>query len=351
MRERYQLQHHNIVETSPSDPSTDFAAQMSKLTLGVLTDRYVAPVLSVTTADGSKQSAGLGEEDGKVSTLEKYVVAPVMFKHLIGKGHPEFSSGRQQDVSEFFQYFLEVMGKAERVCLPRIALPGAADARPTPSIFEYHMEERFQCSQSGEVKYSKHGPQTLNNMLELPVPRDKAVLDFSASAASSGTTPTPKRARLEEKQDDDPDHKEYDMCADAPPLDEKQLLIPFTACLEAYLQPQEVEMHSPAVGGTTTFLKTQKFKSFPRYLMVKVARYYVGENWVQTKINARVDVPDELDLTALRASGPQPDEKLVSEDANTTATAMSTLSQFHQVTLRPRPPPLASPSNGLSMHQ
>ena len=36
------------------------------------------------------------------------VVAPRMFKHLVGQGHAEFSSGRQQDAAEYMQHLLEV---------------------------------------------------------------------------------------------------------------------------------------------------------------------------------------------------------------------------------------------------
>lgn len=31
-----------------------------------------------------------------------------MFKHLVGQGHAEFSSGRQQDAAEYMQHLLEV---------------------------------------------------------------------------------------------------------------------------------------------------------------------------------------------------------------------------------------------------
>jgi ubiquitin carboxyl-terminal hydrolase 5/13 len=315
------MQHENIVATSPADPSTDFAAQMSKLATGVLSARYVPPAPPAAAADAK---GSLGEEDGKVANLEKYVVAPRMFKHLVGRGHPEFSSGRQQDVSEYFQYLLEVMSKAERVGLPRIALPGSAAPKQTPSIFEYHVQARSQCSQSGEVKYSKHGPQTLFNMLELPVPLDKAVAVSTNTSTPVGSSA--KRARLEEK-DTEGDAKDWDMCVDAKEdsAAAPEQFVPFEACLQAYLAPEEVQMFSPAVGTATTCLKTHRFQTFPRYLMVKMARYYAGPNWVQVKINARIDVPEELDLTAYRAAGPQPDERLMAEDsapaAGTTATA------------------------------
>lgn len=45
------------------------------------------------------------------------MVTPRMFKHLVGQGHPEFSSGRQRDAAEYvcMQYLLEVYGV--RVCV------------------------------------------------------------------------------------------------------------------------------------------------------------------------------------------------------------------------------------------
>eukprot|EP00971_Amphidinium_carterae_P097486 1929063-Amphidinium_carterae.1 len=42
---------------------------------------------------------------------------PAYSKALIGKNHPEFSSGRQQDAAEFVQYFLEQLARVERTSL------------------------------------------------------------------------------------------------------------------------------------------------------------------------------------------------------------------------------------------
>ena len=42
-----------------------------------------------------------------------------MFKALVGKDHREFSSARQQDASEYFMHFLEVMTRAEKGGLKR----------------------------------------------------------------------------------------------------------------------------------------------------------------------------------------------------------------------------------------
>ena len=41
-------------------------------------------------------------------------IEPRMFKTLIGKHHPEFSSGRQQDAKEYLEHLLTKLVRAER---------------------------------------------------------------------------------------------------------------------------------------------------------------------------------------------------------------------------------------------
>jgi ubiquitin carboxyl-terminal hydrolase 5/13 len=83
-------------------------------------------------------------------------------------------------------------------------------------------------------------------------------------------------------------------------------LVPFEACLEAFFAADTVELFNPSVQQIVPSQHTTRFKTFPRYLMVKLRRYYVGPNWVQKKIVCRVDVPEYLDLSPYRALGPQP---------------------------------------------
>ena len=42
-------------------------------------------------------------------------ITPHMFKTVIGRGHPEFSTNRQQDAQEFFMHLLSTVDRAE-VC-------------------------------------------------------------------------------------------------------------------------------------------------------------------------------------------------------------------------------------------
>lgn len=51
--------------------------------------------------------------------------------------------------------------------------------------------------------------------------------------------------------------------------------------------------------GRSGALKTVRFKSFPKYLALHMRRYYV-EGWTPKKLSVQVQVPDELDLNALR---------------------------------------------------
>ena len=41
-------------------------------------------------------------------------IKPFQFKNLVGKGHPEFQTGQQQDAQEYFFYLLEKMQRLEK---------------------------------------------------------------------------------------------------------------------------------------------------------------------------------------------------------------------------------------------
>ena len=75
-------------------------------------------------------------------------------KNELVVGHAEFSSGRQQDVSEYFMYLLEVMNKAERVHLKRLVRAHDIDAKTTPptaTVFQFHLENRYLCTLTNQV--------------------------------------------------------------------------------------------------------------------------------------------------------------------------------------------------------
>lgn len=84
---------------------------MSKVASGLLSGKYSSPAPSDgETPDQGEGDVVAGAAGGSIEDKAgggAVVVAPRMFKHLVGHGHPEFSSGRQQDAAEYMQHLLE----------------------------------------------------------------------------------------------------------------------------------------------------------------------------------------------------------------------------------------------------
>lgn len=82
-----------------------------------------------------------------------------MFKALVGRGHPEFSTKKQQDAQEFFLHILTLL---ERNSKNKVN-PG--------DCFKFKVEEKFQCSASKKVKYLTRS----DVLLSLTIPMDAAI--------------------------------------------------------------------------------------------------------------------------------------------------------------------------------
>ena len=72
VRNRYIDYFKSIIATAPSDPTSDFACQFSKIVKALYSSRYAPPLKPIII--------GKGENKIDESTFEKYVVAPRMFK-------------------------------------------------------------------------------------------------------------------------------------------------------------------------------------------------------------------------------------------------------------------------------
>lgn len=81
-------------------------------------------------------------------------ISPAMFKNLIGKNHPDFSTKQQQDAQEFFLHLVNVIEKHSR------NQPNPADA------LKFRVEDRVECCSSGKVKYTAREEWCL----PLPIP-------------------------------------------------------------------------------------------------------------------------------------------------------------------------------------
>lgn len=73
-------------------------------------------------------------------------IKPAMFKALLGKGHEEFSTMRQQDAEEYFAHLLKVLRQQAK------KVGDGADAQPT-DVFRFGMEQRLQCMSCNGVRY------------------------------------------------------------------------------------------------------------------------------------------------------------------------------------------------------
>lgn len=145
-----------------------------------------------------------------------------MFKTLVGRGHPDFSTKRQQDAQEFLLHLLNLVERNSR----KGSNPG--------DCFKFKVEERYQCSTSKKVKYT-HRSDTI---LALHIPLEAAVNKEEVSAYEA------RKAEFE---------------AQGKRLEPEALVRPrikLFSCLEAFTQTEIVEQfYSTAVNAKTTARK------------------------------------------------------------------------------------------------
>lgn len=292
IEKRYKDRAMSIFKSSKDDPAKDLLVMMAKLGVGLLSDRYAKPITLY-----EKDALGSGELRPSPSNLsEDYGgVRPFMFKNMIGAGHVDFSSARQQDSSEFFQYFLDKITRAERSDRFRLQEQEDVPFVQTEDLFKFMVEERIEDRQSKKVKYMTRP----DNMLSLSIDVNSAT-----NRAQYDEFEEQKKKKLKTDGEDK---------VESPPV---QLQVPLSACIRMFCQSEIIEeFKSPETGTTGSALKRTRLSTFPPYLVVRLKRYYVAEDWTPKKLDAAVPMPDELDLSELKSFGPVPGEVLFKEDA------------------------------------
>lgn len=268
VRSRYLEFGQAHIMSCESDPTNCYHCQMAKMADGLCSGRYSVPTLKTVT-----------KKDQDVQQIEETRgqdgIPPTMFKNLVGKGHPEFSTMRQQDASEFFEFVLKTMEQKER---PFNQNPG----KP----FSFALRQRLQCLECQGVRYSTIKD---NTSLTLPVPARKA----------------PEQPAENDK--------------DAKPA---YLPVTFDECLRTFTEPEMVEFHCPQCQRKTPASKSTKFQTFPEYLLVSAQRF-VYENWVPAKLNIPITMPTsgDLDFGTFRCAGKTDQEVALPEDTQPAATS------------------------------
>lgn len=129
-------------------PADCVDCQMHKIADGLLSGRYSHP---------AKHEAALNPLAHESPTpIFQEGVRPVGFKALIGKGHEEFSTMRQQDSEEFFTHLLKVLRRS----LKKSSTP-ATGSDPT-TVFSFGMEQRLQCGDCKKVRYRVDGTDVVS---------------------------------------------------------------------------------------------------------------------------------------------------------------------------------------------
>lgn len=94
----------------------------AKLATGLLSGKYSTPPPEGSPVDADSPG-----------------ISPLMFKTLIGRGHQDFSTKRQQDAQEYLSHIITLVERNSRHQLD-----------PSDS-FKFKLEERVQCSTSKKV--------------------------------------------------------------------------------------------------------------------------------------------------------------------------------------------------------
>ncbi|OQV13825.1 Ubiquitin carboxyl-terminal hydrolase 5 [Hypsibius exemplaris] len=208
-------------------------------------------------------------------------IRPYMFKSLVGKDHPEFGTKRQQDAEEFFRHLMTMIERCDR------SGPSATDA------FQYKVEERTQCGQSGKVRYTTRGDCVWSVM----IPTEAAMNKHELAAYEER-----KKTALAKGEKADS-------------VDLVRPVISFNSCIQNFASVEDIDdFYSSAVRGKTRATKSTRFVTFPDYLLIQLKKFTVGPDWVPKKLDVSVDMPLTLDIGFLRAYGRKPDEELLPED-------------------------------------
>jgi ubiquitin carboxyl-terminal hydrolase 5/13 len=253
----FQQRYGTVLDSAAAlpDPANDLETQLRKIGDGLLSGRYSKPDSDVSASEHVPE---VPHQKG---------LQPSLLKHLIGRGHEEFSTMRQQDAFELLQHLVKLITRSKHT---------AEQPDPTRAM-RFVMEQRLQCLGCKKVRYTSNE----HDSIFIDVPLEK----------------------LPAEEDQEAKYK---------PVELKQ-------CLDTVTAPEKVELTCAACGSKEGFIKQQLFKTFPEVLVVN-ARKMAVVNWVPIKVDVPVIVSDEpFALDEYLSKGQQPDEELLPEEQAATS--------------------------------
>jgi len=242
-------EHHNVCEKLTTEC---FDCQMSKLAHGLMSGRY-SERKEAKKPEHDMQT----EEDKNEMDIYQDGIRPQAFKNLIGKGHDEFASGRQQDAQEYLQHLFEVMEKEEK-----------SRGRSSPAeMFDFEIQHRYECHKCNGVAYVKEKTNQLNLLIV--------------------------------------SHENPDII---PEEEEMQ------NALSRYFGDEIISKQCPGCNDKQDFTRNTRFLNLPEVLIV-VTQRFTFQNWTPTKLNTSFKVIlGDLDLETFKhPGGIQPGENALPE--------------------------------------
>jgi ubiquitin carboxyl-terminal hydrolase 5/13 len=144
---------------------------MLKLSDGLLSGRYSRPRRTDTNTMPQNPLAGAAVTSTTTpQPVFQEGVRPMTFKALVGRGHAEFATMRQQDAEEFFTHLLTSLRRYAHAH-PRNSNAGSGSdgsmLEPEPTeTFAFALEQRLQCTACAGVRYRVDA----HDVLSVPVP-------------------------------------------------------------------------------------------------------------------------------------------------------------------------------------
>ncbi|KAF9473531.1 ubiquitinyl hydrolase [Pholiota conissans] len=216
--------------------------QMHKLADGLLSGRYSHP------AHSSDINAVQGDtlQHPSPTPVFQTGIKPTTFKALVGKGHEEFATMRQQDAEEFFTHLLTTLRRDGQKFKDR------AQHDPT-TVFSYGTEQRLQCTSCKKVSYKTDTAD---------------VVSVAVPATEKGKD------------------------ADGKTIYED---VKLTDCINDLVGSEALEYSCPSCATKVQAVKGNKFASLPEVLVVHAKKFQLV-NWVPTKLDIPIVLPDNDEL-------------------------------------------------------
>ncbi|KAK1580600.1 ubiquitin carboxyl-terminal hydrolase [Colletotrichum navitas] len=257
-KNRYYLPDRDLPNVQ--EPAADLETQLRKMADGLLSGRYSKADSDVVASEHSPEIA---HQKG---------LAPAMLKHLIGRGHAEFSTMRQQDAFELLQHIFKLVSRSQHPW----------DLGDPTSPFRFTLEQRLQCLGCKKVRYSTNEQD--NIFIDVPLEKEPV----TEGAETQGDAY--KAVTLKE-------------------------------CLDNFTAEEVVELTCSSCGSKDGYTKRSLFKTLPENLVVN-ARKMAVINWVPVKIDVPVIVPDEpFLLDDYLSKGLQASEETLPDEPESSAPA------------------------------